>query len=384
MNIPARLRSAARAALFSALALSPASLRAQLYLDSGHIDLNAAYAAAASGDTPAGFALYAHHVSTLAGGATVDEPTDNTVFFLPDSGGKYPTAGGVLPFLGQGGQPVWLIPQNNPPATVPWVGFGGYGLAGESGAPAADLDAFDPIPELTGSDTVPAVRVRFVSVLAPADADFALWQTGSGGAINLFFSNRADTAAPQVFGLRRGQHIHFNWGFSQPGYYRVRLRLEGSIGGVTVEPRDLAVDFAVGELPLYEQWRRAGSRFNAAERAERAIGGPLADPDGDGRPNLLEYAFGAEPRLADTAPGAPALSLATDSGHTMPTLTFDRIADPLLVYRVEASADLADWPVVWSSTGADNTAGPVAVPAPAPLSTAEPRRFLRLRVGLVE
>lgn len=384
MNFFRLLRAPALGAALAVCAFFPPALHAQLYLSSGHIDLNAAYATAPLGDTPAGFGLYAHHVSSLAGGATVDEPMDNTVLFVPDTGGKYPTAGGILPFLGQSGQPVWLIPQNSPPATVPWVGFGGYGLAGVEGSPAGDLDAFDPIPELTGSTTVPALRVRFLSALVPDGADFALWQTGSGGAIHLYFSNRPGTAAPQVFGLRRGQHIHFNWGFSLPGYYRVRLRLEGSIGDVPVEPRDFAVDFAIGELPLYEQWRRSGSRFTEAERADRAVGGPLADPDADGRPNLLEYTLGAEPRVADAAPSQPSATLVALDDGVAPALEFPRLADPLLVYRVDSSADLAAWAEIWSSTRAQNLAGPVSVPASAPVSPAEPRRFLRLRVSHVE
>lgn len=361
-----------------------ADLHGQLYLDAGHIDLNAAYATATAESAPAGFGLYAHHVSTLAGGATVDEPVDNTVFFVPDTGGRYATAGGILPFLGQSGQPVWLIPQNSPPSTIPWVGFGGYGLAGTDGAPAADLDAFDPIPELTGSTTVPAVRVRYLGAITPEGADFALWQTGSGGVINLYFSNRPGTTAPQVFGLRRGQHIHFNWGFSQPGYYRLRLRIEGSIGGIAVEPREVAVDFAISELPLYEQWRRAETRFAPAERANRAIGGPLADPDEDGRPNLLEYTLGTEPRLTDSTLGQPTTSLVTVGDGEAPALAFNRLADPLLVYRVESSVNLAAWTELWTSTRAQNLVGPVSVPAPAPLSAAAPRRFLRLRVSHIE
>ncbi len=353
-------------------------LRAQLYLGSGHIDLNVAYATAPSPDP--GFGLYAHHVSALAGGATLDEPVDHTVFFLSDTGTLYPTAGGLLPFLGQNGQPIWLIPQNSPPPNTPWVGFGGYGLTGAEGAPASDLDAFDPLPALTGSATAPAVRVRYLDALTPPGADFALWQTGSGGAINLFFSNRPGTSAPQAFGLRRGQHIHFNWGFSQAGYYRLRLRLEGEIDGTPVPSRDFAVDFAVSTLPLYEQWRRAAGRFTELERADRAIGGPLSDPDGDGRANLAEYAFGAEPRTHDAAPGAPTALVSGQSA----TLEFLRLADPLLVYRVAHSTDLIDWTAAWSSTGTDNLGGRVLVPAPAPLGPQAPRHFLRLQVNHIE
>jgi hypothetical protein len=60
------------------------------------------------------------------------------------------------------------------------------------------------------------------------------------------------------------------------------------------------------------------------------------------------------------------------------------VADPALLYEVQASdgplADPASWEVVWSSSGAGNTAGAVTVsdvpPEPAPA-----RRFLRLRVS---
>ncbi len=344
--------------------------RAQVYLTSGHIDLNVGYAAPA-----AAFGLYAHHTPPGASGP-VDEPIDHAAFFVADTGGKFPTAGGLLPFLGQLGQPVWLIPQNSPPATIPWVGFGGYGIGGAEGRAAQDLSVFDPLPALTGSATIPAVKITFLGFSGPAGADFALWQTGPTGAPALFFSNRPGTTAPQSFGLREGQHVHFNWGFSQPGFYRVRLRLEGNIGGMPAPSRDFAVDFAISVLPLYEQWRRAADRFTAVERAAAAIGGKLADPDRDGLPNLLEYALGGEPRLPDPA-FAPTLVPAAAT----PTLRFQRVADPLLTYAVEASVDLVAWTELWRSTGAANLNGPVEVADPAPLSPAAPRRFLRLRVS---
>lgn len=355
--------------------LAGLAARGQLYLASGHIDLNVGYTPTSS---PVGtFGLYAHHASALAGGATVDEPVDNTAFFLPDTGGRIPNGGGLLPFLGQSGQPVWVIPQNSPATTVPWLGFGGYGV------PGGDLTAFDPLPALTGSASAPAVRISFLRATTPAAADFALWQTGPTGTPTLYFSNRPGSSARQVFGLRAGQHVHFNWGFSQPGFYRIHLQIEGWIDGEAVPPRVFPIDIAVSSLPLYEHWRRAASRFTLAERADRQIGGPFADPDGDGRANLLEYAFGGDPRLADAAVGAPSISL---SGHT-PRLDFVRLADPLLHYRAETATDLGApdaWNEFWHTTGADNLAGPVIVSSPTALSPAAPRAFMRLRVGLVE
>lgn len=366
--IPARLLACALLAAVAA--------RAQIYLSSGHIDLNVGYAAPA-----AEFGLYAHYRPDSAG-PLVDEPFSNTAYFVADAGGRHATAGGILPFLGQNGQPVWLIPQNSPPATIPWLGFGGYGVGGSDGSASQDLSIFDPIPELTGSPTIPAVRITFAGVTCPSGADFALWQTGAGGAITLLFSNRPGTSAPQHFGLRQGQHIHFNWGFSQPGFYRVRIRLDGAIAGQPAPSRDFAVDFAVSVLPAYEEWRRAAGRFTTAERNLAAVGGPAADPDADGLPNLLEYALGGEPRLADSAGHAPVLDFS--SPDATPTLRFTCLADPLLTYAVEYTGELgaaSAWTSFWSSTGAAKVAGPVSIPAPAPLSPAAPRAFLRLRVN---
>jgi surface-anchored protein len=356
-------------ALFG-LAAAPAVSRAQIYLSSGHTDLNVAYTA--SNNT---WGLYGHY--RPAGiPPEVDVPVADLVFFVPDNGARLPTSGGVLPFLGQTGQPIWVLPQSQP-ASIPWVGFGAYGVGGTEAQPTNDLNVFDPLPALTLSETAPAVRLTFLSANTPAGADFALWQNGP---VTLRWSNRPGTPASNAFALRQGQHAHFNWGFSQPGFYRVRVRLDGTIAGQPVQSPVFTLNFAVSVLPAYETWRRDGSRFTAAERDDLALSGPAADPDQDGLPNLLEYALGAEPRLADAVDFAPVFLASAST----PTLRFNRVADPLLTYRVESSTDLASWTVIGTSTGAQNVAGPVDFADPSPLSPASPRRFLRLRVSHAE
>ncbi len=100
-----------------------------------------------------------------------------------------------------------------------------------------------------------------------------------------------------------------------------------------------------------------------------------ADPDGDGTPNLLEYALGSTPNSPASRP-----SLESQISDSKLQMTFDRIADPALIYEVWASNDLVDWgsAPVWSSTGAANVPGQVtytdSVQAPS-------RRFLRLKVS---
>lgn len=133
---------------------------------------------------------------------------------------------------------------------------------------------------------------------------------------------------------------------------------------------DLTVTAAFEQPTAYEVWAEGQSL--TGEQAD-----PVADPDGDGISNLLEYATGSDPRVGGMTP----VTLALQGGVL--TLTFPRIADPDLIYTVEASNDLTGvWePVVAEgnpSTGAANAGGSITI---TDTVDASPRRFLRLRVG---
>jgi autotransporter-associated beta strand protein len=103
---------------------------------------------------------------------------------------------------------------------------------------------------------------------------------------------------------------------------------------------------------------------------------PEADPDGDGIVNLAEYALGLDPLSASTWP--PGFISSVDDTERL-AVTFQRVADPGLVYEVMASGDLDTWTPVWSSTGAANTAGPVTVHDSEPLRDHR-ARFMRLKI----
>jgi len=93
-------------------------------------------------------------------------------------------------------------------------------------------------------------------------------------------------------------------------------------------------------------------------------------------PNLAEYAFGGDP-LQSSAAERPTLSLV----DKRLTVTFQRIADPTLIYEVLASDDAATpGTVIWSSTGAQNADGPVTV---TDIVTTQERskRFVRVRIN---
>jgi hypothetical protein len=130
--------------------------------------------------------------------------------------------------------------------------------------------------------------------------------------------------------------------------------------------------------------------FDSAALEDPAISDATADPDGDGIPNLLEYAFGSVP-LARSASSFPSLQ----ASHLQLIFPRSRHASDL-TYVVEASADLAGWTPVATANGlgawqiarlgataaqstADDATWRVTVTDSAASAAGAPR-FLRLRV----
>jgi acetyl esterase/lipase len=103
-----------------------------------------------------------------------------------------------------------------------------------------------------------------------------------------------------------------------------------------------------------------------------------ADPDADGAPNLLEYAFGTLPTTASSRPSV-LHSISVDSPRRC-VLTFNRTRSDVR-YEVLASSDLSTWTVIAVNPG---TVGqPVTVTDSVELNSGV-SRFLRVRATLVE
>lgn len=102
-----------------------------------------------------------------------------------------------------------------------------------------------------------------------------------------------------------------------------------------------------------------------------------ADPDADGMANLLEFALGGKPMVADAATIRPGVSAAA----SVLSFTYQRIRPVEILYSVQTTNDLSGTPV-WTPEGV-NQGTPAAdgtTTATIPLSTG--RRFLRLSVSL--
>ena len=118
--------------------------------------------------------------------------------------------------------------------------------------------------------------------------------------------------------------------------------------------------------------------FNPAEAANPIVSGKATDPDGDGIPNIAEYALGLAPRTPDR--GSAPTPLWNDGAMQFSFPRWRRAGD--VTYVVEATGNLGSWATLWTS--ADHAyGGGAAVQETVTVrdtAAAGGRRFLRLRM----
>lgn len=162
--------------------------------------------------------------------------------------------------------------------------------------------------------------------------------------------------------------------FVRAGDYSLRVIVRDSAG----QQAESRVSVRVQQT--FASWRNAF--FDASEldtpALEASRWGGNADPDGDGVPNLLEYAFALDPLVAGID-GLPSSSFVHVAGEDFLAVTFHRnpgAAD--LVFTPQASSDLEHWESGLVPVG-DAAANPVTYRDPTPVSAHE-KRFVRVQV----
>ena len=173
----------------------------------------------------------------------------------------------------------------------------------------------------------PWIRISLVDYLPPygRSSHFSMWNTTSGRPPTVWMSTMTETPDDSYY-FSGGTHAHLFWGFGAQGIHQVRLRASSvqSDGTPTGYSEPFTVTFAVGTVAYWQ-----ASWFDAVELEDPERSSLSADPDDDGFNNLMEYAFGTNPRRPGAVPladglGLPSMTLETIDGQLWQTLTYPR------------------------------------------------------------
>lgn len=260
------------------------------------------------------------------------------------------------------GDPIWTAVQGTPGISEVWPGF-------DNDQPTNTFGSYIPAdPRVSQGLARPWIRISLVDYTPPPGkaSHFSLWNTSSGQPPTVWMST-SDTSNDDSFYHAAGSHLHVWWGFTALGVHKVTFESSAFLGPGETNPTGASdpftLTFTVGTVGRWQ-----ATWFDAAELEDPAISGMDADPDLDGLVNLLEYAFGTNPRIGGPVPaeeglGFPAFALVDDEGTLYETLTYPRrrAGDRLMpeVYQPEFSSDLSG---TWTDTGVVTTAEDFAPP----------------------
>ena len=188
-----------------------------------------------------------------------------------------------------------------------------------------------------------------------------------------------DSTSTAVNGVYMATLTLNNLNSTHTGSYDVIVT--NTTGSVTSQAGTLTVSHPVSTLGdgLPDTWKTA---HGIDPTSIAVINGPLGDIDGDGRPNLLEYAFNTDPKRSELDP----VVTSTNTGWLQ--ISYPRRIGALdLLYTLEVSTDLASWSsdasnfqVLGTTPNADGVTETVTVHVlPAIASTA--KKFARVRVA---
>lgn len=181
--------------------------------------------------------------------AEIQYANDEAVMYVGKPALVTRPAGAEYDFSGVGaGANFYVLPMSQNPSLL-YQGFAAYGLEGQ------DVDRYNAVAESKGR-VVSSLASRWAKATltglrhtnpdgTTGSGQFSLWQTGSFGAPSVFMSSFNDGVAnanasgldvtdgittDDALWITRGGHLHYNFGFTQPGRYEVDLKLSAYFG----------------------------------------------------------------------------------------------------------------------------------------------------------
>ena len=266
-----------------------------------------------------------------------------------------------------------------------------WGMGENSWGQLGNPYPYDPVtlPALIATDVVTASAGYDHTLFAKADG--TLWGMGSDhyGQLGVYYGGEVyapTQLAADVVGVSAGAYESC---FLKPDSSLWSLRAPyttpfgGSVAPVLVLGDITEVSTGLNHTALlspsaiptaYDNWV-APYAFNASDAL------PEADPDADGVPNLLEYAFDTSPAGAAPSDMRPISTLELVDGVPHLVLTHRRHSGRLLTYIYEKSTDLHVWvPVAPYTSVSIPSFGPLHLVSARILIGDEPRLFLRVSV----
>ena len=128
------------------------------------------------------------------------------------------------------------------------------------------------------------------------------------------------------------------WPVNADGAGRSLVFVAGAQNSATNWRTSLATPTPGENATLHTEWQRA--HFTAAELANTAISGDLADPDADGLGNFAEFATASDPRNSASGRDAVIAQKQPDS-HIL--VTIRRAAIPGIIVTFQTAPDLTTW-----------------------------------------
>ncbi|MDQ6655415.1 MAG: PKD domain-containing protein [Verrucomicrobiota bacterium] len=161
--------------------------------------------------------------------------------------------------------------------------------------------------------------------------------------------------------------------FTAPGRFEVSVTVTDNSGNTAQQTLPMTVKLR------FQEWRQI--YFSAAELANPAISGDLADPDGDGIANLAEYALGTNPKQPD----APVWVASHADGQLALTFPRAKFVSEAAIVVEHATSAAGPWTAAADAvseqvSGDDGVVETVTATDSAAATSAH---FLRLRINRI-